>query len=109
MGLKRKLRFGAWFDPALRSLYRMRRLRGTSADLFGKAEVRKVERALIGEYEQLVQWAVARLEPRTHSLCVELAELPDMIRGYEDIKLDNVARYRERVAELRTQIEGVTS
>ena len=32
-----------------------------------------------------------------------------MIRGYEDIKLDNVARYRERVAELRTQIEGVTS
>ena len=43
------------------------------------------------------------------ALCVELAELPDMIRGYEDIKLDNVARYRERVAALRTQIEGVTS
>ncbi|MEA2171280.1 MAG: indolepyruvate ferredoxin oxidoreductase, partial [Solirubrobacteraceae bacterium] len=109
MGLKRKLRFGPWIDPALRSLYRMRRLRGTSADPFGRAEVRRVERALIGEYEQLVQWALAHLTPATHALCVEVAGLPDMIRGYEDIKLDNVARYRERVAELRTQIEGVTS
>ncbi len=108
MGMERKLRLGPWFDPALRSLYRMRRLRGTRADLFGKAEVRKVERALIGEYEELVRWALARVTPTTHRLCVELAELPDMIRGYEDIKLDNVARYRERVAELRTQIEGVT-
>jgi len=108
MGLKRKLRFGAWFDPGLRSLYRMRRLRGTKADPFGKAEVRRVERALIGEYEELAQWAAERLGPRTHRLCVELLELADMIRGYEDIKLDNVARYRERVSELRTQIEGVT-
>ncbi len=108
MGVKRKLRFGPWFDPGLRSLYRMRRLRGTKADPFGKAKVRRVERELIAEYRELVQWAVARQAPTTDALCIELAELPDMIRGYEDIKLDNVARYRERVAELRTQIEGVT-
>ena len=55
MGLKRKLRFGPWFDPALRSLYRMRRLRGTSADPFGRAEVRKVERALIVANLELTQ------------------------------------------------------
>jgi len=108
LGLKRKLRFGAWFDPALKQLYRMRRLRGTKADPFGKAEVRRVERALITEYEELARFAAAHLTPSSNALCVELAGAPDMVRGYEDIKLENVARYRERVAELRTQIEGVT-
>ncbi len=54
LGLDRKLKLGAWFLPAFRALYRMRRLRGTRLDPFGKAEVRRVERKLVEEYEELV-------------------------------------------------------
>jgi indolepyruvate ferredoxin oxidoreductase len=44
---------------------------------------------------------LAVLGPTNHSLAVELAGLPDMVRGYEQIKLDNVARYQQRMTELR--------
>ncbi|HET8822334.1 MAG TPA: DUF6537 domain-containing protein, partial [Thermoleophilaceae bacterium] len=96
LGLKRKLRLGRWFVPAFRSLYRMRRLRGTRLDPFGMAKVRRVERDLIGEYEAMVAEALSLLTPETHDTAVELLELPDVIRGYEEIKLRNVTLYRKR-------------
>ncbi|HEX6582988.1 MAG TPA: indolepyruvate ferredoxin oxidoreductase family protein [Thermoleophilaceae bacterium] len=96
LGLKRKLKLGSWFVPAFRSLYRMRRLRGTRLDPFGRAEVRRVERELIDEYEGMVAEAVALLTPDTHDTAVELLELPDVIRGYEEIKLRNVMLFRKR-------------
>ena len=76
LGLKRKLKLGRWFVPAFRMLYRMRRLRGTRLDPFGRAEVRRVERALIDEYEALVDEALALLTPDTHATALELLELP---------------------------------
>ena len=100
LGLKRKLKLGRWFVPAFRVLRGMRRLRGTPLDPFGMARVRRVERRLVGEYEQLVSEALAALTPDTHGTAVELCELPDMVRGYEDIKLESVERFRERAAEL---------
>jgi indolepyruvate ferredoxin oxidoreductase len=103
LGLRRKLRLGAWFVPVLRLLRRMRRLRGTALDPFGKTRLRRIERALPGEYEQLVGDALSTLGPATHARAVELAELPDLIRGYEAIKLRNVERFRERAAALRAQ------
>ena len=45
-----------------------------------------------------------RLSPVTHDLAVKLAELPDEIRGYEHVKMDNVARFRERAQQLIAQI-----
>ncbi len=97
LGLERKLRLGAWFVPAFRTLYRMRRLRGRRLDPFGRAEVRRVERELVGEYEALVTEALELVTPDTHAAAVELLELPDVIRGYEEIKLRNVTLYRKRV------------
>ena len=96
LGLKRKLKLGSWFVPAFRSLYRMRRLRGTRLDPFGAAEVRRVERELIDEYEGMVAEALGLLTPDTHDTAVELLELPDVIRGYEEIKLRNVVLFRKR-------------
>ena len=66
MGLERKLKLG----PLVRALRsapcdRMRRLRGTRLDPFGRAEVRRVERELIGEYEELVGEALALARART--------------------------------------------
>ncbi|MBI5106250.1 MAG: 2-oxoacid:acceptor oxidoreductase family protein, partial [Solirubrobacterales bacterium] len=110
MGLERKLKLGPWFTPAFRTLYRMRRLRGTALDPFGKAEVRRVERELPGEYRELVDRALARLTPATHGTVARIAGLPDVVRGYEDIKLANVERFRSEAAQLEAELaEGARS
>jgi indolepyruvate ferredoxin oxidoreductase len=82
----------------------MRRLRGTVLDPFARAEVRKVERELIDEYEGLVAEALAHLNPQSHATAVELCELPDVIRGYEEIKLRGVALFRKRAEPLRKRL-----
>jgi indolepyruvate ferredoxin oxidoreductase len=104
LGLKKKLKLGTWFTPAFRVLRAMRGLRGTALDPFGRAEVRRVERALPGEYRAMIETALARLEAATHAAAVAVAELPDQVRGYEDIKLDNVKRYREQAKELLAKL-----
>ncbi len=98
LGLRRKLKLGRWFTPALRALRGMRRLRGTPLDPFGLARVRREERRLIGEYERLVDETLAELGAGGHAAALELFELPDEIRGYEDIKLRSIERYRERLS-----------
>ncbi|MDH6679117.1 indolepyruvate ferredoxin oxidoreductase [Rhodococcus sp. LBL1] len=100
MGMKSKLELGPWFRPVYRVLAAMRRVRGTKLDLFGMAAVRKQERALIVEYRAMVEELLADLRAENHSLAVEIADLPDMVRGYESIKLANVDLYRAKVADL---------
>jgi indolepyruvate ferredoxin oxidoreductase len=104
LGLKRKLRLGPWFRPAFATLRAMRRLRGTPLDVFGLPEVRRVERRLPGEYRELVAGALAHLGPDTHATVARIADLPDVIRGYEDIKLRSVERFREEAARLEAQL-----
>ncbi|HEY4097652.1 MAG TPA: indolepyruvate ferredoxin oxidoreductase family protein [Baekduia sp.] len=106
LGLKRKVKLGRWFTPAFRMLRAMRRLRGTPLDLFGLPRVRRTERALPGEYRALVDRALERLTPMTHATVAQIADLPDMIRGYEDIKLANVERFREHAAALEAELAG---
>jgi indolepyruvate ferredoxin oxidoreductase len=95
LGMDEKMELGSWFRPAFQALYAMRKLRGTPLDPFGYADVRRVERELIADYVTRVREAVERLQPDTYDRAVKLAELPDIVRGYEEIKLGNVARYRE--------------
>ena len=109
LGLKRKLSLGPWFRPAFGVLHSMRRLRGTALDPFGHTEVRRTERALIGEYLESVGLILEALSQGTHERCAELAALPDEIRGYEQIKLYAVARYRESQAELRRSLATTTT
>ena len=100
LGMKKKIKLGTWFDGPFRLLYAMRGMRGTALDIFGRAEVRRVERELIGEYKALIDKALAGLSPESYDRAVKLANLPDVIRGYEDIKLGNVAKFREQVKQL---------
>jgi indolepyruvate ferredoxin oxidoreductase len=100
MGLKKKLKLGRWFDAGFRMLTKLRGLRGTALDPFARAEVRRVERALIGEYRALIDKALVGLSPEGHARAVKLANLPDIIRGYEDIKLRNVQKFRDEVRKL---------
>jgi indolepyruvate ferredoxin oxidoreductase len=105
MGLKRKLRIPAWLmRPGFRALRSMKGLRGTPVDPFRYAEVRRVERKLIGEYQDLVEHALVHLDPATHSTVAEIAGLPDIIRGYEHIKLANVERFRAEAERLTREL-----
>ncbi|HEV2812280.1 MAG TPA: DUF6537 domain-containing protein, partial [Solirubrobacteraceae bacterium] len=104
LGLKRKLKLGPWFTPGFRMLRRMKRLRGTPVDVFGYAKVRRVERALIGEYRELVDRSLSELRPETHTTVAKIAALPDVVRGYEEIKLRNVERYRAEVEKLEREL-----
>jgi indolepyruvate ferredoxin oxidoreductase len=100
LGLTRKIKLGAWFDRCFRTLVAMKALRGTWIDPFGFAAVRRVERQLPGEYRALVDKALVDLSPESYERAVKLASLPDVIRGYEDIKLRNVQRFRDEVRAL---------
>lgn len=105
MGMKRKIRLrGRTAMTAFRALRGARRLRGTRLDVFGYARVRRVERALQGEYQDFVERGLAHLTPKTADAFLELAGLPDVVRGYEDIKLANVEKFRTRAAELLAAI-----
>jgi indolepyruvate ferredoxin oxidoreductase len=104
MGLDRKVKLGPWFTPGFRALRRMKRVRGTRLDPFGRAEVRRVERALPGEYRALVERALQRLTPANHATVAQIAGLPDVVRGYEDIKLANVERFREQATRLEAEL-----
>jgi indolepyruvate ferredoxin oxidoreductase len=83
-------------------------VRGTPLDVFGYAAVRRVERELVEEYRQMLRAACARLSRENHADAVALAELPDMVRGYEQIKLENVRRYREAARGLMAKL-GIES
>jgi indolepyruvate ferredoxin oxidoreductase len=98
LGMRNKLTVGEWVRPAFRILQSLRRVRGTPFDVFGMAHVRRVERALPGEYEAAVIGALQGLAADTEAQALEIANAPDIVRGYENIKLDNVARFRAVIA-----------
>ncbi|OAN40668.1 indolepyruvate ferredoxin oxidoreductase family protein [Mycolicibacterium iranicum] len=100
MGRTSKIGLGPRSHVALRVLAKGKRLRGTVFDPFGYAHVRTVERELLAEYTGIVLRLAGQLDAGSYDRAVEVAGLADMVRGYEDIKLANVAAYRTRLREL---------
>jgi indolepyruvate ferredoxin oxidoreductase len=100
LGLRRKLALGPWFKQALRLLRTLRALRGSALDVFGRSAVRREERALVGWYRALVTEALGYLGSQTGALVLEIAALPDGIRGFEDLKLRSAAAAREKGATM---------
>jgi len=107
MGLQRKLELGEWFEPAFRLLHGLRRLRGSPFDVFGRDHVRRTERELIGWYQGLVSSALDGLSAHTYEQALELARLPDLIRGYESVKLANVERAKARARAIQERTHAV--
>ncbi len=101
LGVRRKLRLGTWVRPGLRLLYALRRLRGTPLDPFGHTRIRREERRLLAEYRTAMDREIERLTAETLRRAVAIAELPDMVRGFEEIKLAAIDRYRAALAELQ--------
>jgi indolepyruvate ferredoxin oxidoreductase len=96
-GRPRKYEFGPWLLPVLRTLARLRRLRGTWLDPFRFSADRRLERALIERYEALLDRVERELSNERFDLAVELSRLPQDVRGYGPIK--QAAAERANVAE----------
>ena len=85
--------------PMMQSLVKMKHLRGTKKDPFGRAEVRRVERALIPEYEQAVRDILPHVNEATISEATSIARLALDIRGFESLKLERAAIMRAALAK----------
>jgi indolepyruvate ferredoxin oxidoreductase len=99
-GHLQKMTFGAWMMPAFKLLAKMKVLRGTPLDIFGRSAERKMERKLIDEYEATVKTLLNSLTPDNHALAVEIASIPDAIRGYGHIKDKAIAEAKAKEATL---------
>ncbi|WP_415235274.1 indolepyruvate ferredoxin oxidoreductase family protein [Sneathiella sp.] len=85
-GHLKKQEFGPWMMTAFKLLARLKFLRGTSLDPFGKTEERKGEVALIQQYRETVSELLDKLSAENYALAVEIAEVPENIRGFGHVK-----------------------
>ena len=95
-----KRKFGPWMMKMFRVLAWAKRLRGTRLDIFGYSEERKLERALIAEYADRMRGLIGRLTPANYDIAVEIASVPERIRGYGYIKRRHLAEVKPKEAEL---------
>jgi indolepyruvate ferredoxin oxidoreductase len=99
-GHARKRSFGPWAFAAFRALARLKGLRGTAFDPFGRTAERRAERALIATYEQAMTEALGRLDHDSHALVLEIARLPEQVRGFGHVKEANRIKALARLDEL---------
>jgi len=99
-GRPRKRAYGPWIFPVLRLLARCKGLRGSPFDPFGYTRERRMERALIREYEASVRVLLAGLSQQNHELALRIAALPEQIRGFAEVKQRNRERVRRAEREL---------
>jgi len=105
-GLPRKRRFGPWTLKAFGQLARFKGLRGTALDPFGYTEERKMERQLINDYEQLVDELMARKTADNHDIAVELAKLPEQIRGFGHVKDKAIVTAKAQKKRLKAVLQA---
>jgi len=99
-GEPRKMRFGSWMLPLFKILSSVKSLRGTALDIFGYTQERRTERALIREYEETLEALLKNLTPQNHAVAVQIASLPEEIRGFGHIKLKSVVAARKKREQL---------
>ena len=99
-GNLQKKSFGPWMLPVFRALARMKGLRGTALDVFGKTAERRGERQLIAEYIALVDEFCATLDLERLPVALQLASLPDDIRGFGHVKERNIQAAAKKKARL---------
>ena len=95
-GELQKQRFGPWMLSALRVLARFRFLRASPFDPFGRSEERRVERELVDEYRATIEEMLRALGPANIGLAVEIARIPEQIRGYGHVKARHLAAVRPK-------------
>ena len=101
-GRPRKVTLGPWLMGAMGLLSGLRRLRGTPFDIFGYSRERREERRLIAFYESVVDEIIQGLNRGNHGIALEIARLPEHIRGYGPVKAAQIEAAEARQAELLT-------
>jgi indolepyruvate ferredoxin oxidoreductase len=101
-----KKEFGGWMLGAFGLLARLKFLRGTSFDPFGRTEERKTERRLVEDYVAMIDQRIAALKGEQIPMLVKIARLPEMIRGYGHIKEDNIKKAAAEQARLEADLEN---
>ncbi|MCD8515362.1 MAG: indolepyruvate ferredoxin oxidoreductase family protein, partial [Burkholderiaceae bacterium] len=95
-----KQTYGPWMLKAFGLLARFKGLRGTPWDVFGYTEERRTERALIGEYLDRMEEVISQLKVDRHALAVEIAQVPEQIKGFGHVKERNLHAARQRWTQL---------
>jgi indolepyruvate ferredoxin oxidoreductase len=99
-----KQKFGPSMLIGFKLLAKLKGLRGTAFDVFGKSEERKMERALIGEYKISMEEVLQCLSADNAAVALEIARLPEQIKGFGHVKERNVQAARQRWAALLVQL-----
>jgi indolepyruvate ferredoxin oxidoreductase len=99
-GIAKKSEFGPWVLTAFKVLAKLKGLRGTALDVFGRTEERRIERQLIVDYEKTIDELLARLRRENYSTAVAIASIPEEIRGYGHVKARHLAAAKAKEAEL---------
>jgi indolepyruvate ferredoxin oxidoreductase len=105
-GRPKKISFGGWMMGGFRLLARFRFLRGTPFDPFGYSAERRVERALVRDYEAVLADLIQRLTPQNHALAVAIASIPEKIRGFGPVKERHLFAAKGEEAELLKQFRS---
>jgi len=95
-----KQKFGPWMKSGFAVLAKLKGLRGTAFDIFGRTEERRTERALIGEYRASIDEVLQTLSASNLTQAVEIARIPEDIRGYGHVKERHLAAARPKWAAL---------
>jgi indolepyruvate ferredoxin oxidoreductase len=99
-GEAKKSTYGPWMMTAFRVLAKMKWLRGTALDVFGRTHERRTERRLITDYEALIDELLPRLAAHNHAIAADLASIPEHIRGYGHVKDRHLKAAKAKEAEL---------
>jgi len=106
-GHRRKRSFGPWMWRVLRVLARGKVLRGTALDLFGYQAERRRERALIADYEATLRTILPKLSRVNYDAAVQLAALPEQIRGFGHVKDKAISEAKTKRERLMAEFKGV--
>ena len=105
-GRPKKRAFGSWMERPLRLLARMKGLRGTPLDVFGYTAERRMERALIRQYEKDMAEVLPKVGDGTRAAVLALAELPLSIRGFGPVKAASEAKAAKQREALLAEIRA---
>ena len=101
-----KQSFGPWIATAFKWLARARGLRGSVFDVFGYTAERQGERAAVGEFEALMREVVELVDAARLTVAVELARLPQSVRGFGHVKARNEALARAKRTALLERLRA---
>ncbi|MCW0182009.1 MAG: indolepyruvate ferredoxin oxidoreductase family protein, partial [Zavarzinia sp.] len=105
-GRPRKMTFGPWIMPAFRLLARLKGLRGTWADPFGRTAERRMERRLITDYQARVGDLLPQLRDDSYGTIVAIAALPERVRGFGPVKEAAIAAATAEGERLQARLAG---